>query len=430
LFLIILVDSHQFIFHNDFMITEAVVKTIEHKYKLLHQEFDERARRLWAATEATALGHGGVAAVAKATGLAESTIRIGRSQLHQLPKAQSDELPRRIRQVGGGRKQLTDEDANLLLALDRLVEPTARGDPMSPLRWTNKSTRRLARELVEQGHHVSHTKVAHFLDKLGYSLQSTRKTKEGSSHPDRNAQFEYIYEQVRLFQERGQPVVSVDAKKKELIGDFAQKGREYQPKGKPEKVRTYDFEDKELGKSIPYGIYDQTANCGWVSVGVDHDTAEFAVETLRRWWLNMGSKAYLHATDLLVTADGGGSNGSRCRLWKVELQRLADETGLNIRVSHFPPGTSKWNKIEHRMFSHITENWRGRPLVSHGVIVNLIANTTTQAGMYIQAQLDQGRYDTGIKVPPKQMKELNIHRATFHGEDWNYTIKPRESINR
>jgi len=288
----------------------------------------------------------------------------------------------------------------------------------------------LARELVEQGHHVSHTKVAHFLDKLGYSLQSTRKTKEGSSHPDRNAQFEYIYEQVRLFQERGQPVVSVDAKKKELIGDFAQKGREYQPKGKPEKVRTYDFEDKELGKSIPYGIYDQTANCGWVSVGVDHDTAEFAVETLRRWWLNMGSKAYLHATDLLVTADGGGSNGSRCRLWKVELQRLADETGLNIRVSHFPPGTSKWNKIEHRMFSHITENWRGRPLVSHGVIVNLIANTTTQAGMYIQAQLDQGRYDTGIKVPPKQMKELNIHRATFHGEDWNYTIKPRESINR
>jgi len=408
------------------MISEIVVKTIEHKYQWLQHKLDERARRLWAATEAMALGHGGVTAVAKATGLAESTIRLGRSQLQQTPESVVDQQPGRIRQPGGGRKRLTQEDPALLAALEALVEPTARGDPRSPLRWTNKSTRRLARELTRQGHALSHTKVAQLLAELGYSLQSTRKTQEGLSHPDRDAQFEYINEQVKAFQRRGQPVVSVDAKKKELIGDFANEGCEYQPKGKPEPVRTYDFEDKELGKGIPYGVYDQTANCGWVSVGIDHNTAQFAVETLRRWWLKMGSKAYPQAADLLVTADGGGSNGSRCRLWKVELQRLADETGLSITVCHLPPGTSKWNKIEHRLFCHITENWRGRPLISHEVIVNLIANTTTQTGLYVQAELDSGKYETGIKVTPKQMEQLNIHPARFHGKDWNYTIKPRE----
>jgi hypothetical protein len=400
------------------------VKTIQHKYQLLEPELNERARRLWAATEALMLGHGGVTAVAKATGLAESTIRLGRSQLEQTKESGGDQEPRQIRRAGGGRKQRTLEDPTLLSALEALVEPTARGDPMSPLRWTNKSTRRLARELTGQGHGVSHTKVAQLLEDLGYSLQATEKTKEGLSHPDRDAQFEYINKQVKAFQKCGRPVVSVDAKKKELIGDFANPGYEYQPKGKPEQVRTYDFEDKQLGKGIPYGIYDPTANCGWVSVGVDHDTAQFAVETLRRWWLKMGKKSYPRSRNLLVTADGGGSNGSRCRLWKVELQRLSDEIGMNITVCHLPPGTSKWNKIEHRMFSHITENWRGRPLISHEVIVNLIANTTTQTGLYIQAELDSGKYETGIKVTPKQMKQLNIHPASFHGKDWNYTIKP------
>jgi transposase len=408
------------------MIRKAIVKTIAEKYHLLQHALDERARRLWAATEAIALGHGGVTAVAKATGLAESTIRLGRSHLQQAPESRGEQQPGRIRHPGGGRKPLPKADPALFSALEALVEPTARGDPMSPLRWTNKSTRRLANELTRQGHKVSHTNVAHLLEELGYSLQSTRKTKEGLSHPDRDAQFAYINEQVKAFQKRGQPVVSVDTKKKELIGDFANKGEEYQPKGEPERVRTYDFEDKELGKGIPYGVYDQTANCGWVSVGVDHDTAQFAVETLRRWWLKMGATAYPKATDLLVTADGGGSNGSRCRLWKVELQRLADETSLNITVCHFPPGTSKWNKIEHRLFCHITENWRGRPLISHEVIVNLIANTTTQTGLYIQVELDMGKYDTGIKVSPTQMDQLNLQPAPFHGKDWNYTIKPRE----
>jgi hypothetical protein len=329
--------------------------------------------------------------------------------------------------VGGGRKPLTDKDSGLLSLLDSLVEPTARGDPMAPLRWTCKSTRRLAAELTRQNHAVSHTKVAQLLDYLGYSLQGTRKTMEGISHPDRNAQFEYINEQVKVFQGRDQPVVSVDTKKKELVGDFANKGREYQPKGQPEKVRVHDFADKELGKVIPYGVYDLTTNSGWVSVGIDHDTAQFAVQTLRRWWLQMGSKLYPHARELLIAADGGGSNGSRCRLWKIELQHLADEIGLTISVCHFPPCTSKWNKIEHRMFSHITENWRGRPLISHEVMVNLVASTTTKAGLKIRAELDQNQYPTGIKVTDEQMKDLNLHPADFHGEDWNYTIKPRKA---
>ncbi len=406
------------------MIDASVVRALARKYKSLRCELDERARRLWAASEALALGHGGVAAVSRATGLAESTIRIGRRELKQQRQDEADRGPRRVRRSGGGRKRLTETDSTLLSALDALVEPTTRGDPMSPLRWTCKSTRILAGELTRQGHRISHTKVAQLLGELNYSLQGTRKTKEGASHPDRNAQFEYVNRTVRRFQERGQPVVSVDTKKKELVGDFANKGREYQPKGRPEKVRTHDFADKELGKFIPYGVYDMTGNCGWVSVGIDHDTAQFAVETLRRWWIQMGRPVYPKATEVLVTADGGGSNGSRSRLWKVEIQRLVDETGLTISVCHFPPGTSKWNKIEHRMFCHITENWRGRPLISHEVAVNLIANTTTKAGLYIKAQLDQGRYPTGLKVTDEQMKNINLHPADFHGKDWNYTIKP------
>jgi transposase len=408
------------------MKSEEIIQAIRLKYELLEPELDERARRLWAAAEAMVLGHGGVRAVAKATGLAESTIRIGRNELYE-PADVTQGSSRPVRQAGAGRKSLVEEDPALLHALDALVEPTARGDPMSPLRWTCKSTRRLARELGSQGHRVSHTKVGELLEELGYTLQSTRKTKEGCSHPDRDAQFEYINEQVREFQKKEHPVVSVDAKKKELIGDFANKGREYQPKGDPELVRGHDFEDKKLGKGIPYGVYDQSANCGWVSVGVDHDTAEFAVESLKRWWSKMGSPLYPKATELLITADGGGSNGSRCKLWKLELQRFCDETGLSVTVCHFPPGTSKWNKIEHRMFSHITQNWRGRPLVSRETIVNLIANTTTEKGLHIQAELDPGKYETGIKVSPEQMEQINVHRASFHGNDWNYTIKPRET---
>jgi hypothetical protein len=320
---------------------------------------------------------------------------------------------------------VTAHDPALVAALEALVDPVTRGDPMSPLRWTCKSTRKLAEELTGQGHPVSRTTVAQVLEALGYSLQGTRKTQAGRAHPARNAQFEYINRQVQAFQQRGQPVVSVDAKKKELVGQFANAGREYQPKGQPERVRVYDFVDKKLGKANPYGVYDLTANAGWVSVGTDHDTAQFAVETLRRWWHHMGASAYPGARELLLTADGGGSNGSRSRLWKVELQRLADETGLAITVCHFPPGTSKWNKIEHRMFCHITENWRGRPLINHEVIVSLIANTTTRTGLRIKAALDVGHYPTGLKVSDEQMRALNLSPADFHGEDWNYTISPR-----
>jgi transposase len=402
------------------------MKSLHEKYELLRPELDERGRRLWAASEALALGRGGIVTVARATGLSERTIRRGQRELRR-PASSVTVASRRVRRPGGGRKRLVDEDPRVVGALEALVEPTARGDPRSPLRWTCKSTRRLAEELTHQGHRLSHTKVAQLLEGLGYSLQGLRKTKEGATHPDRNAQFAYINEQVQAFQRRGQPVVSVDTKKKELVGDFAHGGREYQPKGHPEKVRVYDFVDKDLGKAIPYGIYDLTANCGWVSVGLDHDTAQFAVATLRRWWLQMGRKVYRKAQALLITADGGGSNGSRCRLWKVELQRLADETGLTITVCHFPPGTSKWNKIEHRMFCHITENWRGRPLINHEVIVSLIANTTTKAGLRIKAALDAGQYPTGLKVTAEQMRTLNLHPADFHGEDWNYILKPRGS---
>jgi hypothetical protein len=402
----------------------SVVEVLRQKYAMLKPELDERGRRVWAASESLVLGHGGLKAVVQATGLGENTVLCGRRELQASTGVRSSPS-RRIRRRGGGCKSLTAQDKDLLTVLDGLVEPTTRGDPTSPLRWTCKSTRRLAAELSRQGHRVSHTKVAHLLDERGYSLQGTRKVQEGASHPERNAQFEYINEQVKAFQQTEQPVVSVDAKKKELVGNFANKGREYRPKGQPPAVRVYDFPDKELGKVCPYGVYDMTRNQGWVSVGTDHDTAQFAVESLGRWWYQMGSKVYPQADKLLITADGGGSNASRSRLWKVELQRLANDTGLTIQVCHFPPGTSKWNKIEHRMFCHIMENWRGKPLTDHEVIVNLIGNTTTATGLTIQASLDKGTYPTGIKVTDQQMQELNLHPAAFHGQDWNYSIQPR-----
>jgi len=403
-------------------------QVIQKRFGQLGSELDERGRRIWAATEAALIGFGGVRLVSQATGLAESTVRLGKQELRTPKPRNTVALERRVRRHGAGRKALAVTDPKLPGKLERLVAPEARGHPMSPLRWTLKSTRKLAAELTTQGHPVSHAKVGQLLDALGYSLQGTRKVKEGTTHPDRNAQFEHIAQQVSQCQRRGQPVVSVDTKKKELVGPFANAGREYRRKGQPVGVRVHDFVDPELGKAIPYGVYDLTANAGWVSVGVDHDTAAFAVQTLRTWWQQMGRRKYGQAKELLITADGGGSNASRNRLWKYALQQLADETGLKIRVCHFPPGTSKWNKIEHRMFSWITQNWRGKPLTSHAVIVNLIANTTTKAGLRIQSALDKGTYPKGIKVTNEQMAALKIIPSDFHGE-WNYTVSPR-SVNR
>ncbi len=402
------------------------VQSVQAKYTSLQAVLDERARRLWAAAEARAIGRGGITQVAEATGLSRVTIRAGLSEL-DLPAIPTDRgtANQRLRQPGGGRKPLAGHDPGLLRDLEALVDPVTRGDPMSPLRWTCKSAAKLATELRGQGHVASERTVNRLLHALGYSLQSNRKTIEGKGHPDRDAQFEFINRRVKAFQRQGQPVVSVDAKKKELVGQFRNGGREWQPRGQPEEVEVYDFAKKDLGKVIPYGIYDQTANTGWVSVGVDHDTAEFAVETLRRWWRKIGRRVYPEAKRLLITADGGGSDGSRCRLWKVELQDLADELGLRITVCHFPPGTSKWNKIEHRMFCHITENWRGRPLVSREVVVNLIGHTTTKTGLAIRSELDEGRYPTGREVSDEQMESLSIRRDKFHGE-WNYTILPRK----
>ncbi len=407
------------------MIDNDMIEVLRRKFTRVASELNERGRRRWAASEALELGHGGIKAVAQATGLGERTIRRGCQELRH-DHALASPASRRIRRVGGGRKPLQVQDPALVSALEALVDPTTRGDPMSPLRWTCKSTRKLARALAGQGHQVSHTTVAQLLTDLDYSLQGTRKTLEGASHPDRDAQFRYINRCVKVFQRAGQPVISVDAKKKELVGQFANRGRDYQPKGQPERVQTHDFPDKELGKICPYGVYDPTHNQGWVSVGIDHDTAQFAVESIRRWWWHMGQVAYPQAHAVLITADGGGSNASRNRLWKVELQKLADEIGVAIYVRHFPPGTSKWNKIEHRMFCHITENWRGRPLISHEVVVNLIGHTTTNTGLTIHAELDKNPYPTGIKVSNDDMKRLNLSSAKFHGTDWNYAIKPRQ----
>jgi transposase len=395
------------------------------KYATLQPLLDERARRLWAAVEARAIGRGGIIRVAEATGLSRGTIRAGLRELDAPAPAGERRPPTgRLRRPGGGRKPLVDHDPDLLRDLEALVDPVTRGDPMSPLRWTCKSAARLAEGLRSRGHAVSERTVNRLLHDLGYSLQANRKTIEGKDHPDRDAQFRYINRRVKAFQRQGQPVVSVDTKKKELVGRYRNGGREWQPEGEPEEVKVHDFIDKGLGKAIPYGVYDLAADAGWVSVGVDHDTAEFAVESLRRWWRNRGGRVYPQAKRLLITADGGGSNGSRCRLWKVELQRFADETGLSVSVCHFPPGTSKWNKIEHRMFCHITENWRGRPLVSREVVVNLIGSTTTKTGLEIRAELDAGSYPVGREVTKQQMEGLSIEREKFHGE-WNYTIRPR-----
>jgi Rhodopirellula transposase DDE domain len=403
------------------------VSVIKQKYEAIKPYMDERMRRVWAAAEAKALGRGGISAVSLATGLTRKTIRSGLCE-HQEQLVSGEAPAQRVRRPGGGRKRVTEQDVRLLADLESLVDPQTRGDPQSPLRWTCKSTSKLALELQAMGHAVGERTVARLLHRLDYSLQANRKVREGSSHPDRNQQFEHINAQTKAFQARRQPVISVDTKKKELVGDFKNGGREWQPSGQPEVVRVHDFVDKKLGKAIPYGVYDVTANAGWVSVGTDHDTAEFAVATVRRWWRQMGAATYPGATELLIVADGGGSNGARSRLWPVELQRLADETGLHLSVSHLPPGTSKWNKIEHQMFSHITQNWRGRPLVSHEVIVNLIAHTTASTGLTIQAQLDPAPYAAGRKITDDELASVHIQRDVFHGE-WNYTIAPRTRRN-
>ncbi len=392
---------------------------LNEKYRALFPHLDERQRRLVAAADAERLGRGGVSAVARTSGLSRPTIHKALRELHEVP------LPfGRVRRGGAGRKRTEVAAPALLAELELLIAPATRGDPMSPLRWTSKSTRHLAEALSLAGHEVSHETVAQLLRLLGYSLQGTAKTLEGTQHPDRNAQFEYISRLSQRFLGRRWPVISVDAKKKELIGEYANGGREWQREGRPEKVLVHDFIDPEVGKAIPYGVYDVGRDSGWVNVGTDHETASFAVESIRRWWRCMGAALYPKATALLVCADAGGSNSYRSRLWKVELQRLAKETNLAVTVCHLPPGTSKWNKIVHRLFSHITMNWRGRPLVSHDVAVNLIGSTTTASGLRVKARLDRRRYPTGQQVPDESIQALKLEPHSFHG-DWNYTLKPR-----
>ena len=396
------------------------------KYRMLSEQLDERALRLCLASDAIALGRGGISKVAKAAGVSRTTIHAGVRELKSGPASplQKSGGKRRIRRPGAGRKPVAESDPTLLSDLEALLDPGTRGDPMSPLRWTCKSTTKLTKELRSQGHEVSQATVWRLLDKLGFSMQSNRKSREGTDHPDRDAQFDFINSSAKQFLDRGQPVISVDTKKKELVGNFKNAGREWQKKGEPVQVNMHDFVDKELGKAIPYGVYDIGRNEGWVAVGISHDTAEFAVAAIRRWWTQLGQSTYPEATDILITADGGGSNGTRVRLWKLELQTLADELGLVVHVRHFPPGTSKWNKIEHRMFCHITENWRGRPLLSRVAVVELIAATSTTQGLTIRAELDEATYETGRKVTDEQMGSLAIERSEFHG-DWNYSILPR-----
>src|SRR3954470_6460241 len=399
------------------MVTEPEIKT---RFEMLAPFLNERTRRLAAAAEAASIGRGGVSRVARATGVSRRAIASGLAELQAPGDLGSD----RIRRAGGGRKRAVERDATLRSDLEQLIDPVTRGDPESPLRWTCKSIRKLAAELERMGHATSHRMVAELLQGLGYSLQANRKTFEGKGHPDRNAQFEHINAKVQAALSAGEPVISVDAKKKELVGDFKNAGREWQPEGEPEPVRVYDFIIPGLGRDTPYGIYDMARNSGWVNVGTDHDTAAFAVPSSRRCWDSMGKANYPRAERLLITADGGGSNGSRVRLWEVELQRLADETGLEVTVCHFPPGTSKWNKIEHRLFSFISQNWRGKPLVSHEVIINLIAATTTKTGLVVKSKLDSNIYPSGVKISDQQMAELRLRRDQFHG-DWNYRILPR-----
>lgn len=399
-----------------------VIDGLELKFNALVGDLDERGRRRWAATEAMALGYGGITAVSLATGLSDRTIRNGIEEL------QSDTpLPSgRQRRIGGGRKPLESSQHDLIDAIDRLVEPTQRGDPQSPLRWTCKSLSNLQHELVSQGYRVGRTTISNILRSLGYSLQGNRKTREDIDHPDRNAQFEHIARRVRACQRGGRPAVSVDTKKKETLGKKANVGKEYRPKGVPLEVDTHDFPDKELGKVIPYGVYDIQSNEAWVSVGISHDTGEFAVEAIRRWWRRMGKKRYKKPKRLLITADSGGSNGHRNRLWKYELQRLADQTGMIIEVCHYPPGTSKWNKIEHRLFCHITRNWRGVPLESLQVVVSLVGSTRTAEGLEVHCHMDENESPKGRKISDAEMANIKIKRNAFHG-DWNYEIKPRQA---
>jgi hypothetical protein len=397
------------------------VQSLQQKLTSVLPHLSERQRRLVAAAEARSLGYGGIATVSQLSGLSRVTLHKALAELDEepLPEGWS-------RKPGAGRKTVQDHDPKLLSALETLIDPVTRGDPMSPLRWTCKSTRQLARTLAAHGHPVSHTRVAQLLDDLGYSLQSNAKAIEGRQHADRDAQFQYISRTTARYLRREMPVISVDTKKKELVGNYRNAGRERQPQGRPEQVKVHDFIDPKLGKAIPYGVYDIARNQGWVNVGCDHDTATFATASIRRWWRSMGRRSYPEADQLLICADGGGSNGYRVRLWKVEIQHLADELGLEITVCHFPPGTSKWNKIEHRLFSYITMNWRGRPLVSHEVVVNLIAATKTETGLKVRARLDTGTYPTRVKVSAEELAQVVIRPHRFHGE-WNYTIKPHET---
>ena len=399
-------------------------RAIADRFAVLSPLLDERTRRLLAAAEAQVLGQGGISEVSRATGVSRKAIRRGLEELSEPPLERLP--PGRVRRAGAGRKSVESRQPGLREALEELVESTTRGDPESPLRWTCKSVRQLAGELEGRGWRLCPQKVADLLHELGYSLQANRKRLEGTNHPDRDAQFLHIQEAVRSYQAAGQPVISVDTKKKELVGEFKNGGREWRPQGTPVAVKVHDFVDPELGRAAPYGVYDLTRNAGWVNVGTDHDTAEFAVESIRCWWQQMGRPCYPEAAQLLITADGGGSNGARSRLWKRELQRLADETQLVIGVCHFPPGTSKWNKVEHRLFSCITQNWRGQPLVSHEVVVNLIAATRTATGLQVACRLDTRSYPTGVKVSDAELAQVNLQRDAFHG-DWNYTISPRPS---
>ena len=402
------------------MLDAQIIEGIESKFNSLVGDLDERGKRRWAAAEAMALGWGGIAAVAMATGLSDRTIRTGIKELQSENPVSSG----RQRKPGAGRKPLEHSQTDLVEAIDRLVEPTERGDPQSPLRWTCKSLNNLQRELRSQGYSVGRTKISKVLRSLGYSLQGNRKTREGADHPDRNAQFEHIARRVSACRRGGRPAISVDTKKKETLGKKANVGQEYRPKGKPVEVDTHDFPDKVLGKAIPYGVYDIESNEAWVSVGVSRDTAEFAVEAIRRWWKRLGKKRYKSPKRLLITADSGGSNGHRNRLWKYELQRLADQTQMIIEVCHYPPGTSKWNKIEHRLFCHITRNWRGVPLETHQVVVNLVSATRNEEGLEVHCRLDGKNYPKGRKITDAEMASLRIKRNAFHG-DWNYEILPR-----
>ena len=407
------------------MVRASAVAVIGNKYRMLSSALDEKTRRLWAASEATSIGWGGVTIVSEATGLAHTTIRRGIRDLGCVVLG-TDEIvgSSKIRRTGAGRKSVVETDPQICEALESLIEPSTRGDPESPLKWTCKSTRRLSRELKQQGHSIGPTSVRALLHHLDYSLQANRKTREGIDHPDRDDQFSYINENVKKFLRSGQPAISVDAKKKEIVGDFSNAGREYRKKGSPVETRMHDFVDKTLGKAIPYGVYDIESNEGWVTIGINHDTAQFTANSIRRWWTEMGQDRFPRATRMLITADAGGSNGWRTRLWKVALQELANELEMNVTVCHFPPGTSKWNKIEHRLFSFITQNWRGKPLYDLQTIVNLISHTTTEVGLIVKSAIDDTTYEKGIKVSDDELATVAIKPHEFHGE-WNYTVRKK-----